>query len=403
MPWHLWGCMAIAFLIPFAKKFVPGFIGLLSIYVIVYAIRRKRTHFPTFNLPNILLLSIFILHVIGLLWSAHRNEGLSEIGIKLSYAIFPLIAWLMPPLGSKQSSVVMNWFLFGCVAFIPMAIGYGIYRSVVHHDWAWLTYQQLGIYLHPTYAATYMSFALLILWRNEMDGTRPLRKSSYAYVAGIVILIFISMLASKAGFIAALIVITMASYYTYQKRKTLRDALIHAFGAFLILGLSAWLAPGSITRVEAAVQDLEKQQTDVNAPQFVHVEAKSSTELRLVSWSASSKLLFEKPLGAGTGETQHAINARYVEAGEQYAADKNLNAHNQFLQAGAEHGWAGLLLLVSLMLVILVKAVRERNQLMLAFVLLCGMNFLFESFLEVQAGIVFFCFMIMVFTKQQIH
>lgn len=401
MPWHLWGCMAIAFLIPFAKKFVPGFIGLLGIYVIVYAIKRKRLHIPAFNLPNVLLLGIFLLHVIGLLWSDHRDDGMDEIGIKLSYAVFPIIAWLMPPLRIRQTTVVMHWFLFGSLAFIPLALGYGIYRSAIHQDIAWLTYQQLGIYLHPTYAATYMAFALLILWRSEMNAVRPLRKSSFSYVAGILILIFISMLASKAGFIAALMVIILGSYYTYQKRKILRDAILHGILATLILGISAWLAPGSITRVEAAMHDLENQHEVATENSFVHVEAKSSTELRLVSWKASSSILMEKPFGAGTGETQFDINEKYLLAGEQYAAEKNLNAHNQFLQAGAEHGWLGISLLIGLMLVIFLRSLRSKNQLMLAFITLCGMNFLFESFLEVQAGIVFFCFMIMIFTKHE--
>lgn len=400
MPWHLWGCMAIAFLIPFVKKFVPGFIVLLSVYVLVYAIKRKGIHVPKFNTPHVMLFGIFLLHLIGLLWSDHRDEGLNEIGIKLSYAVFPLIAWLMPPLRKTQTNSVLLSFLYGSLAFIPLAIGYGIYRSIIHHDIAWLTYQQLGIYLHPTYAATYMAFALLILWKSEMNGEKPMRNTTFAYVSGIVILIFISMLASKAGFIAALLVIGFGGYYTFRKRRVMRDVVLHVAAAILVLGISAAVSPGSITRVGAALDDLEEKNNVTNETTFVHVEAKSSTALRMVSWRAAGKIILEQPIGAGTGDTQFAINEKYLEADEQYAASKNLNAHNQFLQAGCEHGWLGMVMLISLMTIFFLYAIKIKNLLMIAFITLCGMNFLFESFLEVQAGIVFFCFMVMLFAKQ---
>lgn len=401
MPWHLWGCMAIAFLIPFAKKFVPGFIGLLGIYVIVYAIKRKRLHIPSFNTPLLLLVSIFILHVVGLLWSDHVHEGMNEIGIKLSYAALPVIAWLMPPLFDKRSNAIMNSFLYGCLAFIPLAIGYGIYRSVIHHDIAWLTYQQLGIYLHPTYAAAYMSFALLILWKNEIDGKRPWNTPTLTYVFAALIIIFISMLASKAGFIAALISIFLGGYYTFLRRKTWREVLVVAVPALFLLAISAFLSPGSITRVEAAIHDIETESVAEPTGEFIHVEAKSSTALRMVSWKASSQVLIENPIGAGTGETQYTLNEKYLAADETYAAEKKLNAHNQFLQSGAEHGWLGISLLAALMITLLTRVYHKKNLLLTAFTLICGMNFLFESFLEVQAGIVFFCFMIIVFVKQE--
>jgi O-antigen ligase len=103
----------------------------------------------------------------------------------------------------------------------------------------------------------------------------------------------------------------------------------------------------------------------------------------------------------GTGNTESELISIYLQANENYAAERKLNAHNQFLQAGAEHGWPGILLLLACMLLLLFNALKWKNIIMLNFVLLCSMNFLFESFLEVQAGLVFFCFWVFVFTKSE--
>jgi len=61
-----------------------------------------------------------------------------------------------------------------------------------------------------------------------------------------------------------------------------------------------------------------------------------------------------------------------------------------------EFAWLGIILLVSMIIAGFVFAARNGDNVLLAVLILCSMNFLFESFLEVQAGIVFFCFWIFI-------
>jgi hypothetical protein len=83
--------------------------------------------------------------------------------------------------------------------------------------------------------------------------------------------------------------------------------------------------------------------------------------------------------------------------GESYASEKQLNCHNQFLQVTCEHGWPALILLLTGMTMLAYRAWKQRNLLFAAFLSICAMNFMFESCLEVQAGIVFFFFFSLVF------
>ncbi len=416
MPWHAWGCMAIAFAIPVSKKIVPGFIVLLGIYVVVYFLRRKRFHKPNFKTPLLLLGALFILHVFGLLRSEHVQAGINEIGIKLSLLAFPLIAWLMPPLNVRQTKNILLSFVYGCLIFIPIAVGYGIFRSFQHDNFSWLSYEKLGIYFHPTYAATYQAMAFFILMREAVFQNFIFNKMKVHYLFCGVMLVFISMLASKAGLIAAIISIMMIAWLFFKKKNRIAPALVVAITSISVLFISTWIAPETSMRVEAAISDFEDDAEESpitqnnNSPKPVSPSdslaqsvafAKSSTQLRLVTWSASKEILIEHPLGSGTGDTKYDLIQKYEERGESYAAQKKLNAHNQFLQYGAELGWIGLSILSAIVVILLHRGFKPRNVVLLNFTLLCAMNFLFESFLEVQAGIVFFCFWIMVFSIQK--
>lgn len=398
-PWHVWGCISIAFTIPFAKKFVPGFILLLGLSCIWFCIKQRSVFFDKKQTPFLLLTAIFILHLCGLSYSDHVSEGLNEVGIKLSYVVFPVIAWMMPLLSKNELRKILLAFVGGCIAFVLLALSYGLYRTSLFADLSYLSYEKLGIFLHPTYAATYMSMALFILIRNASLADYVLSKQWLNFLLCCIIIVFISMLASKAGFIAALISMVMGAWCWWKNKKSWISATAILFSAIALMAASSLLAPGSSVRLSAAVNDIEiHTPTEMVVPQ--QHEAHTSTELRFVTWGASFELLLQNPWGVGTGDTEYELIKKYNHMNEGYAAERKLNAHNQFLQAGAEHGWLGISLLTTCLLALLISTIKHRDTLLMNFILLCGMNFLFESFLEVQAGIVFFCFWVMIFLKQ---
>ncbi len=390
--------MAIAFTIPLAKKFVPGFIVLLCLYSIYFFALERRFHLQKKHSALVLLFGIFLLHLLGIAYSTHTPDAWNEVGIKMSYLVFPLLGLLIPTIKQSDNKSILWTFVWGCLAFVVLAVSYGLYRSHQFQDSSYLSYEKLGIFLHPTYAATYLAMAIFILLRFATHSEYLIKRAWTSYVAVLAMLIFICMLASKAGFIAALISILMAMWVWFKNFKSIARALTMAVLCIGIMAASIKLLPVSAERVSNAIVDAH----NTSAPSGNEKkEAHSSTELRMVTWSAAGTLLLEHPLGVGTGDTESELINKYVQANENYAAERKLNAHNQFLQAGAEHGWLGILLLIACMLVLTYNALKWQNIVMLNFVLLCGMNFLFESFLEVQAGLVFFGFFVFVFVKSE--
>jgi O-antigen ligase len=130
-------------------------------------------------------------------------------------------------------------------------------------------------------------------------------------------------------------------------------------------------------------------------------KSKSSSALRKLTWSVAVELWWEHPFGVGVGQMADAMVAKYKERGETYAAERRLPAHNQFLQTGAEFGWPGFILLIAF-LVILTRIILSRKEVVSTiFLVLVWFNFLIESCLEAQAGIVWFCFWSGVFIVHQ--
>jgi len=275
----------------------------------------------------------------------------------------------------------------------------GAWRSCETRDLYCMSYESLSWYMHPTYAATYQALAIFLLvdmgLRKEfLFGRRML------HLGGITAcLIFIAMLSSKAGLISAMIALTTAAIVALRnKLPTLQIALGFAFACAILIGTTAIL-PTSSQRISSVINDVKGQQQQ--APSQENEVSYSSTKLRLVTWSAAWHLMATHPFGVGTGSTSKALNAIYLQEGETYAAKRNFNAHNQFLQLGAELGWPAVLLLFACLISLWLRDTGQQHSMLALFIALCGMNFLFESFLEVQAGIVFFSFWILLFTKSK--
>lgn len=395
--------LLLAFMIPFAKKFVPGFIVLFGLACMIKAIRDRRIYSLSKDLPLLLLALLFLLHIIGLSYSDNEEYAWTEIGIKLSFFAFPFIALFLHPIRKELFEKVCVSFILGCLGYLVISITSGAYQSFITKDISYLSYELLSEPYHPTYAATYQAMSVFMMMYYASRDKYLLGKKYLHWSLCILMLLFISMLASKAGLIAAIIALVIGGYSLVKNHWSVGRSIVLS-GSFILFNIStAFLLPGVSSRLQGAVKDLgtNTKQAPTNNMQQQLPEAHSSTALRMVTWSASWQLLKENPIGVGTGDTTNELVKIYTSKGEHHAAEKNLNAHNQFLQTAAELGWPALITLCLILVLLFLRYLKTRDLLLLVFLLLIGMNFLFESFIEVQAGIVYFCFWIMIFLRKE--
>jgi O-antigen ligase len=391
--------MGLACAIPWAKKALPTLIGIVVLLALIRLIRRKTWSIPSHPTAPVALLTLFLLLIAGTIYSQHPENGWNEIGIKFSFLLFPLLSLFTPTLAQDDVKKIHHWFVAGCFLFIGITVIHAGLVVYQHPDWYYFTYDRLSWYIHPTYAATYQAMALFILLHSGIKNNLLTGRKWVHVLAIILVLGFIALLSSKAGYLCALLVIAYSMYVAYQHGNRIGRIAAQAVLAVALFITTILVLPTSSDRVKDAVADIrQSEHSETNSDSTV-AEHTSSTSMRLITWSASWSLLCENPFGTGTGDTQPQLNTLYEQKGEHYAALRQFNAHNQFLQTGAEIGWPGLAaLLIILVAVWIIGRSEPTAQL---FVWLCALNFLFESFLEVQAGIVFFSFWILVYSRTE--
>lgn len=412
--WHYNFCLLIAFLIPLNKKIVPGFIALYGLYAIYYAIRNRFVNRQLDFKLLVFPVSIYALMLSGYWSSSFPDIAAKELEYKVSMIVFPLLSWLTPQFTKEEVRKIIRAFVGGCILFAIAAIAYGFYRAYhfqITTDGPgspveFLTYSHLAIYFHPTYMAMYQSLALFWLVSQGVKRTYILHSFSVHAVAALIVLLFIVMLASKAGILGALILMVWQVIFVFRRKWNVRRGLLWSGVVSGLLVFFTLVLPLTSQRLDKAVEDVSTPQVNADASNAIDAQAtesRSSTALRKVTWSASLSLLQSMPLGAGIGNAQYFLDQRYIEMQENFAAEKHLNAHNQFLQIGVEMGIAGVLLFILFMAISAKRAYSSGSIFYQTFIGLSLLNFMFESVLEVQAGVVFFYFFLTVLNNSPLN
>jgi O-antigen ligase len=124
----------------------------------------------------------------------------------------------------------------------------------------------------------------------------------------------------------------------------------------------------------------------------IDVNDTESNAARILIWNSALDLISEHPWGVGTGDVNIELTKKYHENGYTGIENRQLNAHNQFLQTAAAIGILGMISLLFVFLVPMFNSAIQGNFPMLGFLILTFVNACVEGILEAQAGVVFFAF-----------
>lgn len=385
-----WGYNLLAFValvIPLHRRLVPAAVALAFIFSLYRWVRGKcrprlKGHLAD-ALPLLGLLVLYVMLLAGLaftsdVWSANR-----EVEYKLSFVVFPLLALLLPPLSRLQLDRLLTIFTTGCGIFLVASVATGACRAMLTGDWRYLSYEDLSAVFHPSYMSAYQTVALFHVLdlgrRGEwLGGSRKLH-----VVLLLLIPVYIAMLASRAGMLGALIVLGYFAWSMRDQYPGRRRSFMHVLLAAALLVASSLALPVTQKRLTRITHN---PAAGNNEP------ARGSSELRMVAWQSGWSVLVDHPLGLGTGNVQRALEREYARTGEVYAYRRGLNAHCQYLQTALELGWFGLSVLVFCLLTFLWRVWRAVQPALAAIAGLVLFHALVESFLEVQAGIIFTAF-----------
>jgi O-antigen ligase len=359
--------------------------------VVVYGILKKELVFTFQLLPSLLALLYFI-YLVYAIPTNHLPIALDFLEYKLSLLVFPFLF-------SFQPKFRLDW-KYVCYSFL-LAVTVLVFFDLIQASVNYSNSGMLNAFYssalspthHPTYLTAFLSFAILLLL--QLSWTSALAKFKWGFYGTIGLFVLMHIpLSSLSGmlFLCLFFGLALLIYYAKKKRWGL---IIFIFCAGCVMGFS-------ILRVQPSLKTNINNTVDLVAsyaasPQkFIQSRPfpMQGNEARLVIWTVAFDIFMDHPMGVGLGNLEAMMHQRLVELGLNKQADLNYNPHNQYLQIAAELGIIGLLLFLGILLYGIVWAISSKNWLLLLVILSLAINCLFESMLQRQSGIVFYCFWI---------
>ncbi len=385
---HKYFVLVAACLIPVSVRLA---IFVTICWIILLPFSRGRKNPLESRLKNWLIVAALFIcwQLVGFYFTSNLNNGLFNLQQKLALLMIPLGFASVEESRLPSFNELTFAFTLGLLLYAVPHLSAGIYDSITTSDINALNYTRLSPDIHPSYASGYLCLGVLLLVVHFNFN----RSYSLRLFTGAVILFFcgfIFLLQSKAGLITSLLCITAITGYLFVnkgKQKALL-VLMALITCSIVLIHHVFLSKDS-QRIFQAIQHISS-----NKEIKPGIVIESNNARRLI-WKAA----FEKSIeggftGTGAGDVNDDLRASYKQSGLSYAEEKNLNAHNQYLQIWIAGGIPNLMLFMAWLLIPLILAVKQKNALVILLMLMLCMHLLTESMLESQMGLNFFPFII---------
>lgn len=363
---------------------------ILAVFIILAYV--KKSIYFQWNKVAILFVVFYGAYIVGTFFTDHSDIASKYLEYKLSFLIFPFLLSFK----YKNRDFTLKWPIIGLILGVFIASIYGVVNAFICQsnggESCFMTVSISPVH-HPSYFMTYVVFAISGAWYGWVNKWKFF--SLYWIVPYTVLGVVLHTYAlSFAGLLFLMLVFGAISLYFIYKKIGKIPAII----LVLLFPLIGYVALKKIPSIRGEYEGSVKYVAAfVDDPiQFIKDRdpGMSGSEQRLVMWLVSIEQIKEHPFGAGTGNVDDVLGARLKELGRSQLAKKNLNPHNQYLQTTVEVGFIGLILLLSLIILVLIAAVKNRNWLLLLVISSLAFNSLFESMLQRQSGIVFYTFWI---------
>jgi O-antigen ligase len=386
---HLYLCMLIAFLLPVYIQATPPVIVLLLVNRIAEGNFRSKW----FELKNTkivwTLIILYILHIIGMLWTENKSAGWFDLEVKLSLILFPFI--IASQTNKQEYYAKTLWsFVWGCI--ISGIICYSVaglhYINTGENHFA---YTYFSYNMHPSYLAMYMVFSIAVILFLKQDKTR--KTQSINVIMVLFLFTTVIILASKSGIVTLfLLLLIYLLYLSIKQNKT--SVALSFLAVFILLATTIfYISPYTKQRIDVALKTL------LNSKK-INSNTKESNAERILIWKSDLATIQKNiPLGSGTGDIKDELIQTYLQYNYTDLAKKNLNAHNQFFQTAITLGLAGIIAIIACFTIPLYIGFRSKNIILLSFIIITIINFSVESMLEVQAGTIFFSFFYVLLLK----
>ena len=352
---------------------------LLTISSIIFF--NKQNIKNKFNSPIILIALIFIIYLISSFYSTNKDIAYSDILQKLSLLIFPVI-YIINNFKKINILIILKTFVFTSSAFASFLIIRTFYLYLINNSY-YMFYENFSYYLHPTYLSMYFLFALSVVFYLLFKAKQNKNIKILLLISSITIITGILFCESKISYFILLILIVFSTIILWKKiqNKILR------FG-ILIIFIALSLVVYNDRRINNMIKHISNYQKVIN-----NKNTDSSTGMRIQILLSCKNIINNNLLfGVGNGDVKKTLIDEYQKQGLNNLVKHKYNTHNQFIETFIATGIIGFGLLLLVFIIPFIQAVKYKNYLVQYFLIIIFLNFMFESMLNRQAGVVFFAF-----------
>ncbi len=384
------GIIALITSMFFGGKIVIIGIGLFVLSLFFsFSIKKLKTNYSLF-----VLFLFFIAHLISLFYTKNIDSGWFDIEVKLSIIVFPILFFL-----SKQDKFnkyqVLKYSYFITLIYIVFLILRGMYNSYLFDNINYLFYFRFSHFIHSSYLAMYLAIFLLI--GIHFLFTASSKERIYYFIGNIILVSGIFFTESKIGYLSLFVILIIGLVRTFKniKFKPKHYLISLAIITILVFSISQNRRFNSMVNV---LKTFNVNTLNANTPE-------ESTGVRILVWNSSLKVISENLIfGVGAGSIKQKLLKKYYELNYQTPLKLKLNAHNQFLETFIGLGIIGVTILLLIFIIPFIKAIKNKDFILQGFLIIVFINFLVESMLNTQAGVVFFAFFysfLVFFTNQK--
>ena len=399
---------------------------------------------------------LFLLHLLGLLWTSNFLEGIDDLRMKTSLVTVPLIVFAKADWSFKLKEKILGLLLL-TICFISLINVLTYFQFFGFREYTDM--RQLSLF------GSHIRFSLLIAFGIALSLFYVDTKKKYAFLLVVVYLVFYTLLSQVLSGLIAILVVFFA-YGIFKLRQTKIKWIawtVLVFVGFVLSAISIYLmippkksvlpvneeqlvlswekaskfsyfgkdkknqpisstlirymhskeltadSIGFLKLTKEDIQEIERGTADINekTPGFIGKlnEARfqihsatnpngSTIRQRLEYWKTGIQLLNENFIfGVGTGAIKDEYNKKYELNKSLLLPENRLEAHNTFLTFFITFGIIGFLYFLYFLIFSIWLFFRSLDFLGFAFILVITSSFFTEDTLETQMGITIFSFL----------
>jgi hypothetical protein len=379
--------LAFLLFLPFDRLYSElVLISLTAQTLILLPGKKKPRLMPALFLPA----ALYILTVLGSLYSEDKKQALTDCEKQLALILFPLIFSLISIDIEKYKTRLLKGFGLICTLLV-LYLFYDAVRTIrynhlpiseilntpfTNHNFS------LPLGLHATY---FSMFIALSLASYLYIGIHSPDRSTKVWCGIVCLILFAGLLqlASRSVFLATLIILNAAIPYFLLRGKTKRKyILISLFLSGSVIALFAISGSFKSRYLIRLRQDL----TVKGVPQNL-------SESRMRRWYYMGELIRQRPLaGHGSGTEVKLLKKNYFDHKLYNSYLHELNADNQYISFLLKQGILGLLVYLAILFTGFRYSIRAKDFLFCSFLIIIAVVSFSENILDVNKGIFFFGF-----------